>query len=101
MKWENVRAPAARKVVPPIGPEGPPRRYLSGRMAAAIGAALIVLIVALIVIVRKPSAPELLRPAGAAAVVPPAPAAKEYRSENVILRFPESTPAETPADRRR
>src|SRR2546427_9633315 len=99
MKWENVRAPAAKKAPIPVGAEEPERRYLSIRMAAGAGAALVVIIVLLYWITRKPAEPELLRPKGAAATAPPPPAAKEYRSENVILRFPEQ--GETSTDARR
>lgn len=99
MKWEKVRAPAAKRAPAPAGGEDAPRRYLSPRTAAGAAAGLLLLIVLLVWINRKPAAPELLRPAGAAATAPPSPAAKEYKSENVILRFPE--PGETSAGSRR
>lgn len=105
MKWENVRAPSARQPVPaptptPVEAEEPPRRYLSARAAGMIGAALVVVLILVVWVLRKPAPPELLRPAGSAAAAPPAPSAKEYKSENVIIRFSDQA-GDAPADGRR
>jgi hypothetical protein len=100
MRWENVRAPAGKPIARSVEAEDAPRRYLSPKLAIGIGAGLVLAVVLLIVATRKPAAPELLRPAGPAATTAPAPNAKEYRSENVILRFPEQQ-GDAAADARR